>query len=339
MDIRKELGCWLLLLVGIALLVSTEVRVRADHGSIAIGRDNTGPITIGVFGAELLRLIEAERSKTAAPLQAQIDTLARQSGVSEAAMRNFLRILGEKEIPAEKLVERFTDILQRHRASLQRLAALDPDDPAIRALIEQARAAVQQGDYDAADRSLAEAEYADLAAARQAEQLAEQARVAARQHLLTAAATRAERGDLAMTRIDYLAAAEHFRQATALVPAEDSETRADYLHRQANALYQQGDEFGDNAALLNAIAIWRKTLELRPRERVPLDWATTQNNLGLVLWRLGERESGTARLQEAVAAYRAALEERSRERVPLDWAATQNNLGLVLWRLGERESG
>ena len=66
------------------------------------------------------------------------------------------------------------------------------------------------------------------------------------------------------------------------------------------------------------------------RERVPLDWARTQINLGIALGRLGERESGTARLEEAVAAYRAALEEKTRERVPLDWATTQNNLGLAL---------
>ena len=69
------------------------------------------------------------------------------------------------------------------------------------------------------------------------------------------------------------------------------------------------------------------------------DWATTQNNLGNALRRLGERESGTARLEEAVAAYRAALQERTRERVPLDWAMTQNNLGNALQTLGERESG
>jgi tetratricopeptide (TPR) repeat protein len=72
---------------------------------------------------------------------------------------------------------------------------------------------------------------------------------------------------------------------------------------------------------------------------VPLDWAQTQSNLGLALWRLGERESGTARLEEAVAAYRDALKERTRERVPLDWAMTQNNLGNALSTLGARESG
>ena len=59
------------------------------------------------------------------------------------------------------------------------------------------------------------------------------------------------------------------------------------------------------------------------RERVPLDWARTQVNLGVALRTLGERESGTARLEEAVVAYRAALEEWTRERVPLDWALTR----------------
>jgi hypothetical protein len=51
-----------------------------------------------------------------------------------------------------------------------------------------------------------------------------------------------------------------------------------------------------------------------------LDWAITQNSLGVALATIGE--SGTARLEEAVAAYRAALKERTRGRVPLGWAMT-----------------
>ena len=73
------------------------------------------------------------------------------------------------------------------------------------------------------------------------------------------------------------------------------------------------------------------------RERLPLHWATTQNNLGNALGALGQLESGTERLAQAAVAYRAALEERTRERLPLDWAATQNNLGAVLHTLGARE--
>jgi hypothetical protein len=43
-------------------------------------------------------------------------------------------------------------------------------------------------------------------------------------------------------------------------------------------------------------------IDLTPRERVPLQWAATQNNLGIALETLGEREEGTARLEEAVTA-------------------------------------
>jgi tetratricopeptide (TPR) repeat protein len=81
------------------------------------------------------------------------------------------------------------------------------------------------------------------------------------------------------------------------------------------------------------------SLTLALRTERPLDWATTQNNLGNALPTLGERESGTARLEEAVAAFRDALREQTRERVPLDWAVTQNNLGAALRMLSERESG
>ena len=87
-----------------------------------------------------------------------------------------------------------------------------------------------------------------------------------------------------------------------------------------------------------AVAADRAALEEQTRERVPLAWAATQNNLGNALLTLGERENSTGRLENAVAAYRAALEEYTRERVPLDWAATQNNLGAALLALGKRES-
>jgi len=113
----------------------------------------------------------------------------------------------------------------------------------------------------------------------------------------------------------------------------------DVLHALGSGLDALGGISESPVALELAASAHRSALEVRTRERVPLDWAGTQNNLGTVLWRLGEREEGTARLEEAAAAYRSALEVRTRERVPLDWAATQNNLGTVLWRLGGREEG
>ena len=104
-----------------------------------------------------------------------------------------------------------------------------------------------------------------------------------------------------------------------------------------NAATFIGQQSGDSTWLEKAIDAYRAALQERTRERVPLQWATIQNNLGKTLSILGERERGTACLEEAMAAYRDALKEWTRERVPLQWAMTQNNLGNVLSILGERE--
>ena len=124
---------------------------------------------------------------------------------------------------------------------------------------------------------------------------------------LAAADTKAKRGEVALSQLRYVDTANHFRDAAKKVPRTAEDEYTNYLDKAADAFYRQGDEFGDNAALLSAIEISRTVLRQRTRERVPLDWATTQNNLGTAFATLGERESGTARLEEAVAAIRLAF--------------------------------
>jgi tetratricopeptide (TPR) repeat protein len=146
---------------------------------------------------------------------------------------------------------------------------------------------------------------------------------------------------ISLIQSKYVDAAKDFAQAAAVLPLgeEHDRTRLSYLDQEATALQRQSFELEDNAAAISAIARFRRLLELRPRERVPLDWARTQDNLGAALRVLGELENGTARLEEAVEAFQAALMEQTRERVPLDWAGTQTDLGFALRVLGERENG
>ena len=117
------------------------------------------------------------------------------------------------------------------------------------------------------------------------------------------------------------------------------ETQAQLWHAYATGEARLGAEHGDIARLASAIAFYKKTLTIWKRDKAPLRWATTQNNLGSALGLLGEQESGTERLEEAVAACRAALLEWTRDKAPLRWATAQNNLGNALLRVGERESG
>ena len=68
-----------------------------------------------------------------------------------------------------------------------------------------------------------------------------------------------------------------------------------------------GEREGAVARMEEAVAAFREALKENTRERVPLDWAKTQINLGNALRTLGERETGTARLEEAVGVFREAL--------------------------------
>ena len=104
-----------------------------------------------------------------------------------------------------------------------------------------------------------------------------------------------------------------------------------------NALVVLGERESGPERLKQALEAYRAALEIRTRERTPLDWAWIQNNRGVALRSLADREGDTERLKQALEAYRAALEIRTRERMPVDWATTQNNLGSALWTLGKRE--
>ena len=110
------------------------------------------------------------------------------------------------------------------------------------------------------------------------------------------------------------------------------------LRKRGLVLAALGERESDTTRLEEAVAAFRAALTERTRERVPLQWAGTQNNFGVALATLGERKNDTAQLEEAVAACRAALTEYTRERAPLEWAMTQDSLGSALVTLGKRES-
>lgn len=60
-------------------------------------------------------------------------------------------------------------------------------------------------------------------------------------------------------------------------------------------------------AIDKSVTAYREASKEYIRDRIPLNWVMTLNNLGDALRIFGERESGTARLEEAIAAYREAL--------------------------------
>jgi tetratricopeptide (TPR) repeat protein len=119
----------------------------------------------------------------------------------------------------------------------------------------------------------------------------------------------------------------------------EPETLAGVRFGLATALGHYGEQSGKNEPLTESAELYRKVLDQWTRARVPLDWAATQNNLGIVLQTLGAREHGTGKLEEAVGTFYEALKGYSREQQPLEWAKIKMNLGNTLAMLGERETG
>jgi tetratricopeptide (TPR) repeat protein len=303
--------------------------IDAKEGSVGIGGNVTlSTITIGVPAEKIEELIRSRTKDLGDLAESQRETIAQLKqtlSLTQGQVSHALKILGEANIPPEQLAAKLEEIAEKFKDLQQAAAAQPGDDAKITALKAGAQKAIQDGQLGKADEVLAAIEKAQTEAL---DRLA-----------LNAAQTAAQRGDVALGRLHYVDAAQHFAEAAAKVPPGNKDERVKYLDAEASALLKQGFEFGDDTAALSAIARCRALVELLPRNASPRDWARAQNNLGFALFRLGARESGTARLEEAVVVLQEALQEATRAREPLLWANTQKNLGLALIQLGGRESG
>jgi len=80
------------------------------------------------------------------------------------------------------------------------------------------------------------------------------------------------------------------------------------------------------ASLEIAITGYNIALTVYTHENFPVDWAITQNNLG-VAYSDRIKEDKAENIELAIKSSQAALEVRTRENFPVEWATTQNNLG------------
>jgi hypothetical protein len=199
---------------------------------VAVGRSVFfSKITVGVteeVRAALVRPYEElseTQKKVIVRLEADLELNRRQ-------IRSAFEILGERDVPPERLAAELVEIVERFKA-LQATALAQPgDDAKIAALKTEAQEAIGAGDLAKADALLANVE-------------TEQRRMLDRL-AVNRAETSARRGDIALARLRYSEAAQHFANAAAVLPAESTyqDKRIGYLEKEADALYRQGDEFG-----------------------------------------------------------------------------------------------
>src|SRR5256886_4804554 len=141
------------------LNVSADAQqIKAETGGIAIGGSVAGStINIGVPPEQLAALVRQAtdlsetQKKVIAKLEDELDLNQRQ-------IRAALGILGENDIPPERLAAKLVEIAERFK-DLQATASAQPgDDPKIAALKADAQKAVDAGELTKAEALLADVE-------------------------------------------------------------------------------------------------------------------------------------------------------------------------------------
>ena len=225
----------------------------------------------------------------------KLQALSEELGVTKAALKSFFEILGQKQVPPEDLDSTLRKIAERYQTLDQKLATFTSDDPVIQALKNEAREALEQGDFDRAERLLNQASDKDVQAAKAMQ-------VVAKERLLSAAASKAENGDLKTTQLAYTEAAEYYRQAAALVPASEAFSRALYLNQEGKSMREAGRYADAEDPLELALAIREKVLG--PEHP---DVATSLNNLASLYGDQGRYAEAEPLYQRSLAIMEKAL--------------------------------
>jgi tetratricopeptide (TPR) repeat protein len=266
--------------------------------NFALNVGSTNEQTIGVPPENVEELVRLRTKDLADLSESQKDTISllkEKLDLNERQLRAAFGIVGEANVPPERLTAKLVGIAEQIKALRAENEQLRRGPPPLAAIVEAVQALLDKGEFGEADHLLARGREA-----------ARSLRIDASRYEAALLAQRARVDDL---QLAYRTAAAKYAEAAALVAPFDTVQQWRFLLAQAGELLKQGDEFGDNGALAEAIDIYQQCITLVPRSERPLDWAVTQVSLGNALVKLGERERGTARLEEAVAAFREALQK------------------------------
>ena len=134
-----------------ALNTTAHAQVKADTGSIAIGGSVTGStVIIGIPQEKVDELVrEAKRPLEELTTQQRdnIVLLKEKLDLNERQVRAALGILGENDIPPERLAAKLVEIAEGFKVLQETVPAQSSDDPKIVALKTDAQGAIEVGDW------------------------------------------------------------------------------------------------------------------------------------------------------------------------------------------------
>jgi len=253
--------------------------------------------------------------------QEQYLSLAKDLGVTENAVKNFFKIIEQKEVPKEDWDFTLRQIATRHKELLSRLDQFNVTvDEEIQELRLKAEEAIDEGNYDNADT------YFDEIIEKQiicADRLLKESFNCK----LSAAEAKVDKGDIELIRINYKSATILFKEAVELVPDGHELKKAEYLQKWGNAASDAGLYDESQIALEKCLAIRERLL---PKDDI--DLATTLNNLAELYRSQGKYEKAEPLYQKSLGIWETKLGKDHP-----DVATSLNNLAMLYMSQGKYE--
>jgi tetratricopeptide (TPR) repeat protein len=248
----------------------------------------------------------AASAEARAKADARAADLAAKLGFTSSAVAEFFTILGEQNVPDEKIPARLIEIATHFAQTQNEVAALEPSDPHAADLAGQAKQALDAGQLTKADTLLEQAKDSERAALREARQFVQRAQEAVNRHALNLAKMESTQGDTALTQLRYVDAATHYEVAAAQAPPSASADRALYLGEAGDARETSGNLAAARADYQASLAIRERLAKADPGNAV---W---QRALLVSHVKVGDVQVAQGDLAAALASYQASLAIRER---------------------------
>ena len=239
----------------------------------------------------------------------------------DVALLSYRKILEEKDVSSKDLDTRMQEFGRQFGELREKLHAFSADDLAVQALLEEARAALDMGDFDRAVALLGEAGECDAAAGREL-------RDAAEKRLRTAATAKVVAGDLQSAQLAYEEAAQCYHEAVVALPGGCEDVLAEYLNKHGTVAYHAGDHATATVSFEKALKILESTLG----ENHP-DVATGLNNLALLHYSQANYEAAEPLYERALT-----IDEKTLAPGHSGVATDLNNLALLYKKQGNFEA-
>ena len=117
--------------------------VEGDQTNVA--GDNKTNIEVKHIQSSQVEIVTG--NKYGIPLE-EFRALSKELDITESALKSFFKILEQKQVPSEDLDSTLREIAKRYKDLLKTVEHLQPEDPRVAELIEQAQEALKQCDVD-----------------------------------------------------------------------------------------------------------------------------------------------------------------------------------------------